>query len=148
MGDIFSSGGGLPLMVSNLITRAWFILTFSLISSTKYWIASGDRANWCGPRLIVSSMSAHIHVLPVLVGHPNCVQIIKMAAAGCSTARPSGHIELRNVGLCTPHQGTCPSAKAKQDLPHNSTPHCRGGELNDGYPLSVFWQQTQVALQV
>jgi hypothetical protein len=51
-------------------------------------------------------------------------------------------------GVCTPHQSTCPMAKAKQDLPHNSTPHCGGGELNDGYPLLVFWQQTQVALQV
>jgi hypothetical protein len=54
----------------------------------------------------------------------------------------------RVYGVCTPHQGTCPSAKAECDLPHNSTPHCGGGELNDGYPLTFFRQQTQVALQV
>jgi hypothetical protein len=123
MGDIFSFGGGLSLMVSNLITRAWFILTFSLISSTKCWIASGDRADWCGPRLIALSMFARIHVLPVLVGHLNCVQFIKMAAAGCSTARPAGHIELQNVGLdlaaaclCVIHKGVAPSACCKAHL--------------------------------
>ncbi len=99
MGDIFSSGGGLSLMVSHSITRAWFVLIFSLISSAKCWIASGDKADWCGPRSIASSMSARIHGLPVLVGHPNCAQSIKMAAAGCSTARPAGHIELWYAGL-------------------------------------------------
>jgi hypothetical protein len=97
MGDIFSSGG-VSLMVSYLITRAWSILIFSLVSSAKYWIASLDGANWCGPHLIASLMSAHDHSLPVLVGHPNCAQSIKTSAARCSIARPTGQIELRYVG--------------------------------------------------
>ncbi len=85
-------------MVSHLITRAWFVLIFSSISSTECWIASRDRADWCGPRSIASSMSACDHGLPVLVGHLNCAQTIKMSAAGCSIARPSGNIELWYVG--------------------------------------------------
>ena len=47
---------------------------------------------------------------------------------------------VRFCGVCTPHQGTCPLAsKAQWDLPHNSTTHCGGGELNDGYPLTLAW---------
>jgi hypothetical protein len=98
MGDIFSSGGGLSLMVTHSITHAWFVLIFSLISSAKEL-----DCLWGQGQLVWSPFDSLVNVRPcpwfAYVGHPNCAQSIKMAAAGCSTARPTGHIELQYADL-------------------------------------------------
>ena len=50
-------------------------------------------------------------------------------------------------GVCAPHPGTSTQAKIKWDMPNNSTPHRGRGELDDGYPFTLFWEQTKMVLQ-
>jgi hypothetical protein len=57
IGDIFSSFGGLSLMVSQSTNLAWFVRTFLSASAAKCAIASGDSAERCGPRSIALQLA-------------------------------------------------------------------------------------------
>jgi hypothetical protein len=63
---------------------------------------------------------------------------------GWMRAPPSN---LQLDGVCTPHPGASTQAKIKWDMPNNPTPHRGRGELDDGYPLALIWQQTKMVLQ-
>ena len=93
--DILSSFGGLSLMESYSTSRACFVRTFSAALVLKCAIASGDRAELCGPLATASHISSFVHGLPVCVGHPNVAQSLSNSAAGCCSASPFGHIEFR-----------------------------------------------------
>jgi hypothetical protein len=82
IGDIFSCGGDLSLMLSQGTRRAWFVRSFSLISSAKCSIASGVVADLCGPRSTASHNSSFVQLRPVHVGQPNVAQSRKMSAVG------------------------------------------------------------------
>ncbi len=98
IGDIFSSFGGLSLMVSQSTNLAWFVCTFLSASAVKCAIASGDSAEQCGPRSIALQISDLDHGLPVFVGHPKVAQSLSSLAAGWWSACPLGHMEFQCGG--------------------------------------------------
>ncbi len=99
MGEIFSSLGGSCYIESHGTSRACFVLIFLAVSAAKCLMASGDKADWCGPHLTASHISSFAHGRPIFVGHPNCDHSKRMSAAGCCSARPARHIKLRCTGL-------------------------------------------------
>jgi hypothetical protein len=68
IGDTLSSVGGPSLIESHSTNRACFVRTFSLASTAKCLIASGESAKQCGPRSTASQISFFDHGLPVFVG--------------------------------------------------------------------------------
>jgi hypothetical protein len=52
-----------------------------------------DSAHWWGCLLTASHISSFVHGCPVFVGQPNCAHSVSVGAAGCSRARPEGHME-------------------------------------------------------
>jgi hypothetical protein len=93
-GKIFSSLGGLSLMLSQLTIRAWPNHTFPAASSVKWERASGDNSDLCGPRATASQSSSLDHSCLVYVGHLNVAHSVSRSAAGWDSALPWGHMEL------------------------------------------------------
>ncbi len=54
---------------------------------------------------------------------------------------------MRLDGVCAPFPGASTQAKIKWDMPNNPTPYRGQGELDDGYPFVLVWEQTEVVLQ-
>ena len=93
MGEIFSSLGGLSLMESHTMSRAWSILTFSAASAVKCSNAPGDSAEQWGSLATASHISYLDHGFPVRVGHPCVAHSLSTWAAGWVLARPAGNME-------------------------------------------------------
>ena len=104
MGNIFSWLGGLSLIESHSTIRDWPALTFLMASAAKCSNASLERADWCGPHLIASHISAFNQGRPVCVGQPNFDHSCKSSPAGWDVAIPDGHmlpchVSGRDVGV-------------------------------------------------
>jgi hypothetical protein len=82
IGDILSCGGGLSLIASQGTRRAWFVRSFSCISSVKCWIALGVVADQWGPRSTASHISSLVQLRPVRAGQPNVAHSLRKLAAG------------------------------------------------------------------
>lgn len=102
MGDIFNSGGELCLILSHRTTSACPFLTFSAASCASCVIASGSRANACGPHSTAIVISFQVQGLPVLTRQPPKAYCSKLLAAGWCNTRPLGHMLLHDVisGYC------------------------------------------------
>ncbi len=98
IGNILSSFGGLSLIESHSTKHACFVCTLSAALAAKCAIPSGESAKQCGPRATASQILDFDHGLLVFVGHPNVAHSFNNLAAGCWSARPDGHMELRWVG--------------------------------------------------
>ena len=93
IGDIFNSLGGLSFIKSQSTILACFVCTFSAASIVKCLIVSLDSADQECPLSTASHISSFVHGCPVFVGQPNCAHSVSVGAAGCSRARPEGHME-------------------------------------------------------
>ena len=83
MGEIFSSCGGLSLMASHCTRgHAFLARIFSATSSLSYLIASGTRADMCGPFVIAVAIIAGVYGFPVLTRQPLDAYSKSVAAAG------------------------------------------------------------------
>ena len=80
-------------MSSQSTTRHCFFFTLSSTSCCSCRIASGANADMCGPTAIAASISLRVHGRPVVVGHPSFAKLCSSSAAGCSNAKPLGHID-------------------------------------------------------
>ena len=58
---------------------------------------------------------------------------------------PFGNTQLH--GVCAPHPGASTQAEVTGDMPNNPTPYRGRGELDDGYPFTLVWEQTKMVLQ-
>ncbi len=94
-GEIFSYGGGLSLISSQLIWIACPAFTFSMLSSQKCSIASGNNAEQWGPLATTSHISAFVHGVPVRVVQPSVVYLFSIKAAGWCEVSPFGHISFQ-----------------------------------------------------
>ena len=98
IGDIFNSLGGLSFIDSQSTILACFVQTFSAALIAKCSIALLDSADWWGPLSTASHISSFVHGCHFFVGQPNCAHSVSVGAAGCSRARPEGHMEFRYGG--------------------------------------------------
>jgi hypothetical protein len=96
IGEIFSWHGGSSFMSSHDTICACPMLTLSAASAAKCAMASGDRADRCGPLATASHISSLVHGCPVLVGQPNVAHYVTRFAAG---ARPPCHSDTSNFGI-------------------------------------------------
>jgi hypothetical protein len=87
------------LIVSQLTIVAWLVATFLRASAWKCSSTSTNSAETCGPRLTASHISAFVHSFPVFAGHLYVAYSRSISAAGCSRAKPVGHIEFQYCGL-------------------------------------------------
>ena len=97
-GDIFNSGGGLCLMSSHATIRACPLATFSATSARSCSMASGCKADMCGPLSIAACISSTVQCFPVCVGQPRVAYALRIDAAGWCNASPRGHMLFRYEG--------------------------------------------------
>ena len=91
-GETLRCCGWLALMSSQRTTRACPFATLSATSSAKCLMASGSRADLCGPWSIAVYISVRVQSRPAAVGKPKCSHLHRMSAALCLSASPCGAI--------------------------------------------------------
>ena len=70
MGDIFRFFGHLFLMSPHFTILMYPPLSFSWVSSLRYFCAAFTFADMCGPRFSAASIIGFVHGVPVSTGHP------------------------------------------------------------------------------
>ncbi len=97
-GEIVSSGGGFDFKSSHFTIRACPSLTFSWNFMWTCLIASGSRADSCGPQSIGACICSCDHFRLVLVGQPRVANSLSKSAAGGTPA--GGGVEAKRSHLC------------------------------------------------
>ena len=72
----------------SLITFAYLLVAFSLVSSCCAFVASSSSADGCGPCHIAASICSTFHSFPQSVGHPSCEYVLINDDMSCNNFVP------------------------------------------------------------